>query len=168
MGCVFKALFWAGDTPQKTKVGVGSDSAWGIPISCDHPRPCGRQAPRPRWNFLCSVTLGSPITCWHRPECQWGKEGVQGLFPQPGLSNPFCVGKNTAPQQSDPGAQDPPFYLSATTPAYQEARVTGGPQGCACTRTPIDGKRRGRTPASPATERKGKETHRALAWKRRE
>lgn len=34
--------------------------------------------------------------------------------------------------------------------------------------TPTDGKRRGGTPASPATERKGRETRRALAWKRRE
>lgn len=68
-------------------------------------------------------------------------------------SNECLLGQNTAPQQSDPGAQDPPFYLSATTPAYQEARVTGGPQGCACTRTPTDGKRRGGDPCLPSNRK---------------
>lgn len=67
-----------------------------------------------------------------------------------------------------PGTRDPPSYLSATAPACQEARATGGPQACACTRTPMSGKRRDGTPASQASERKAKEAHGALAWKGRE
>lgn len=101
----------------------------------------------------------------------WGRKGFGVSFC--GIDSQIDPSKRPQGQNTElhrnPGAQDPPSYLSATVPACQETRATGGPQACACTRTPPNsGKRRDETPGSQATERKGKEAHSSLAWKRRE
>lgn len=83
------------------------------------------------------------------------RKGVQGLFSQYRFSNQHKQTSSGA-EHRDPGTQDPPSYLSATAPACQEARATGGPR--ACTGTLMGGKRRDGT--GPPKQPKGKEKRR--------
>lgn len=88
--------------------------------------------------FSHATEFGSPTGTGQN--VSWGRKGF-GVSP--------CIidsqispskrpqGQNTV-LHGNPGAQDPPSYLSATVPACQEARATGGPQARACTRTPSE------------------------------
>lgn len=81
-------------------------------------------------------------------------------------SNEFLLGQNTAPQQSNPGAQDPPFYLSATTPARHVSQVAPRAAPAPVLRLMGKGAVGPLPPQQP--KGKGKRRTRALAWKRRE
>lgn len=95
-----------------------------------------------------------------------GKGGVQGLsrcMDSQISSGKRPRGQNTA--RLSPETPGPKTLPLTCQHACQEARATGGP------RAPLlrwVGKGAMGPPASLATERKGKEAHRALAWKRRE
>lgn len=113
------------------------------------------------------------ITYWHWPECQLGKEGVWGLSLYHRFSN---ESKQTSPGAEHSTARKPRGPGPSLLLVSYSARVPGGtchrwPPGLRLHWYPLRmmGKSAMRPPpGTQTTERKGKEAHKSLAWKRRE
>lgn len=142
-----------------------------------HPRQCGRLAPRPRWNFLCSVTLRSPdhlLAPARMPVGEGrGSRSLPAAWTFKSVQMNVIWGRTQHRSKATRGPRTLPFTCQLQRPRARRHVSQVAPRAAPAPvlrlmGTPTDGKRRGGTPASPATERKGKETRGALAWKRRE